>query len=358
MQAKVFSPINQMRPNSVGLYLFLNIGRVQSLSRRKSICVRPLLRSIKQQGPASKSLIFLTSCPDRIHSTIGTSTEWEPMQRPPAGFGRPRERHPDIYELSAHLEALFREEQRGAADDTSAQVRAAAALGIPAVEILWWREKNLDELARTLEETGVALETICSEPMGALVDPEFHETFIAGLVESAAAAERLKYPYLVTTAGDGRAGVPRLEQREAVVRVLRTAGQVLTTYNVTLLLENLNSRVDHVGTFLDTTDECLDVIEEVDSPHVRLLYDLYHSLVMDERPDSVLADRTDLVGHVQIADVPGRHEPGTGKVDWRYQLRSRKLGYSGRIGLEYIPTADTAKSLQHIRAVASDSSLL
>jgi hydroxypyruvate isomerase len=95
-------------------------------------------------------------------------------------------------------------------------------------------------------------------------------------------------------------------------------------------------------------------VREVNHPAVRLLYDLYHSMVMGEEPEHVLAGSGHLVGHVHIADVPGRHEPGTGTIDWPRQLAAlRSAGYSGAIGLEYIPTRATESSLELIRRLTA-----
>lgn len=253
-----------------------------------------------------------------------------------------------MFELSANLELLFSDPVgvRTVAD----RVRQASALGLPAVEIWTWRDKNLDELAAVLAETGVVLQTMCVEPMGVLVDPATHGTFLSAVADSLAVAEKLACPYLVITAGDDRPGVPRAIQHRAIVDALRAAARILAGHDVTLLLENLNSKVDHVGTFLDSTAECLDIIDEISSPSIGLLYDHYHSLMMGERPEVVLAGRVELVRHMQIADVPGRHEPGTGGVDWPCELATlRQLGYSGRIGLEYVPTVQSVVSLREIR---------
>jgi hydroxypyruvate isomerase len=89
---------------------------------------------------------------------------------------------------------------------------------------------------------------------------------------------------------------------------------------------------------------------------VRLLFDLYHAAVMDESTAEVLEGRLDRVAHLQIADTPGRHEPGSGRIDWRAELGwIVGHGYRGRIGLEYTPTtATTEGSLGHIREVMAE----
>ncbi len=150
--------------------------------------------------------------------------------------------------------------------------------------------------------------------------------------------------------GDARPGVERSRQRDAITEALLRAAPIASKAGVRLLLEPLNTRVDHPGYFLDSTAEALEVINDVDDPAVRLLYDLYHSIVMGEDPQQVLAGSGHLVGHVHVADVPGRHEPGTGTIDWPLQLAAlRSAEYSGAIGLEYKPSRDTESSLELIR---------
>lgn len=257
---------------------------------------------------------------------------------------------PSPYPLSANLEWLFTE----AGPHLGDRIRAAAGHGIRHAEMWTWRSKDMEGIETALRDTGVVLQTMCTEPMGRLVDPGTHPAFLAGLAESAPLAGRLGCPYLVVTAGDALPGVPRETQHAAVVDALRAAATVLADHDVTLLLENLNSRVDHVGTFLDSTAEVVQVLRAVGSPRVALLYDAYHSLVMQERPEVVLDGATDLLRHVQIADAPGRAEPGSGALDWAHELAVlHRLGYQGPLGLEYRPTGRTEESLVEIAELTS-----
>ena len=90
----------------------------------------------------------------------------------------------------------------------------------------------------------------------------------------------------------------------------------------------------------------VDLVEAVNSPNLRLLYDVWHSAVMGEDMAEVLAGRMHLVAHVQVADLDDRNEPGTGKLDWAKVMQVlRDLGYSGAIGLEYFPTLPMDQSL-------------
>lgn len=189
-----------------------------------------------------------------------------------------------------------------------------------------------------------------SEPTGRLVDPETHGEFLEGIKRSIILADRLNARNLIVVSGDVRPGIVRSEQRAALAEALRRAAPLASTAGLGLLLEPLNTRVDHQGYFLDSTLEGLEVIRAIDHPEVRLLYDIYHSIVMGEEPAEVLQGSGDLVGYVHMADVPGRHEPGSGSIDWPRQLHAlRAADYAGPLGLEYIPTRDTESSLAFIR---------
>ena len=121
-----------------------------------------------------------------------------------------------------------------------------------------------------------------------------------------------------------------------------------------LVLEAVNTRVDHPGALTDRTADAVTVARGVGSPSFGILYDLYHSIVEGEDPATELENAAGLVDYVQIADAPGRGEPGSGSVDWAAQLQVlRASGYDGPIGLEYFPTVRSEESVKLIRDVAA-----
>ena len=202
---------------------------------------------------------------------------------------------------------------------------------------------------------GVSVTAFVSEPTARLVDPATHDEFLEGVRRSCALATRINARGLIAVSGDTRAGVLRREQRNAVAEALHRAAPIAAEAGVTVLLEPLNTLVDHKGYFLDSTAEALGIIRDVGHPSVRLLYDIYHSVVMGEKPGDVLAGAGALVGHVHLADAPGRHEPGSGSVDWRRELAAlRAAGYSAALGLEYMPLHDTESSLELIQRLAGE----
>ena len=252
--------------------------------------------------------------------------------------------------LAANIELLFTE----AGDQPAERIRAAAQFGFTEVECWTWRDKDLLALEQALVETGLILRTLIVDPQLDLTDPATHADYLRAVHDSVPVAEQLGSPFLVVVAGNDHPDIPRTDQRAAVVSVLREAVQ-LVPESITLLLENLNDRVDHPGTFLTSVAEGLEMITEIGSPRLKMLLDAYHALAMGEDVIAAVDGRMDLIGHIQIADLPGRHEPGTGTVNWTALLQTLvDAGYCGSFGLEYLPASETTASLQHIVTVAVD----
>ena len=252
-----------------------------------------------------------------------------------------------MLELSACIEWLFGE----AGESFEARIGAAAAAGIPAVEFWGWRGRDTENIGRALRETGIELTAFAVDPAVALADPSAQAAAVTAIAESAAAAAGLGCHNVIVVSGDRDERFSASEQREAIVAVLKRSAPLAAERDVALLLEPLNTRIDHVGTFLDSTHEALGIVDEVGAANVKILFDLYHAVVMGERLDQVLAGRLADIGHVHIADAPGRNEPGTGTVDWAEALAwLDDNGYEGRIGLEYVPIAPTRDTLEVIRS--------
>jgi hydroxypyruvate isomerase len=237
--------------------------------------------------------------------------------------------------FSACIEWLFAEDGDNFAD----RIRLAKEAGLPAIEFWRWTNKDLDAVETALKETRLAVSSLVAEPMIALTDPANHDAWLQGLAQSVAVAKRLGAPVLIAQAGNDLDGFTREEQRRALTDALKAAAEVLEGSGVRLGVEPLNIRIDHVGYFLDSTREGLDIVDDVARPEIGIVYDLYHSAVMDERTENVLAGRVDRVVHVHVADHPGRNEPGSGTIDLGHRLDwIYAHGYTGLVGLEYRPT--------------------
>lgn len=135
----------------------------------------------------------------------------------------------------------------------------------------------------------------------------------------------------------------------ALLQNIRIAAEALAEEGITLVVEPINT-IDVPDFALPTAFAALDVISEIKATNIQLQLDVYHSLQMDEDPIAILRDHIDEIGHIQIADVPGRHQPGTGVVDWPVLFAALDtLDYRGFVGLEYIPEGPTAESFELLK---------
>ena len=256
------------------------------------------------------------------------------------------------YRLAPNIELLFAE----AGDDPVERVRAAAAAGFDAVEIWTTLDKNIDALAAELLRSGISLTSVLAEPRTSFAFPGTDlGPFFGGLARGIENARALGCPRIVLGSGIGFPGKNRAANLDDLVAVFSDAVERSRGSGVTLDLEPVNTRVDHPGALLDRTADAVAVVRRVDDPSFRLLYDLYHSVSEGEDPSAELVDAADVIDYVQIADFPGRGEPGTGTIDWTASLELlRSVGYGGPIGLELKPSRATPAALQLIRTIAAE----
>ncbi|MGQ9589182.1 MAG: hydroxypyruvate isomerase family protein [Planctomycetota bacterium] len=152
----------------------------------------------------------------------------------------------------------------------------------------------------------------------------------------------------IVLSGTVDSGLSRSEMRRNLEEALAEAAALAGPQGVTLLLEPLNAIVDHPGYYLTSTREGLEIIRSVGSPHLKLLYDVYHMQIMEGNLLGTIEAAIDRIGHFHAAGVPGRGELFRGEIDYPNVLRRiEALGYQGAFGLEYFPAIpDHAESLR------------
>lgn len=230
--------------------------------------------------------------------------------------------------------------------------RAAADAGFGRVEILFVHELDPAAVERSLRDLDLELVLFDPRPgdwakgdRGLLSVPGREAEFLETVCEAITAARRFGTRRLNALAGIPPPGVAREEARRTAVANLRAAAPLVAKAGMTLLVEAINT-VDMPGYFASTADIAADLVQAAGSPNVRLQLDQYHVGMMGDDPRAVLRRHFALVAHVQIADVPGRHQPGTGHQPIPAFLRDLDdLGYTGSVGLEYRPQGPTDESL-------------
>jgi hydroxypyruvate isomerase len=182
-----------------------------------------------------------------------------------------------------------------------------------------------------------------------LTDPSAHDRAVEDVHESLEAAAAIDCRNLILTAGPSQAALSGADQRDAVVSVLERTAALASDAGVGLLLEPLNTTVDHPDSFLSTTMAGLDIVESVGHPSVELLYDVYHQQITEGDIIRTLRSSLDRVGHLHVADVPGRHEPGTGELNYHNILAAVvDAGYEKAVGCEFYPQAPAADALDSV----------
>ncbi|HRJ45664.1 MAG TPA: TIM barrel protein, partial [Caldilineaceae bacterium] len=214
-----------------------------------------------------------------------------------------------------------------------------AAAGYPAYEFWGWRAKDLDAIAGATAETGLAVAGFAVDPGFALTTPGNDAVMTQAVVEAAAVAHRLQCSSLILTTGNEVAGESWEITRRRVVRKLRAMSHVAAQEGVRICLEPLNPFVDHKHYWLTTMAQAGDIVEEVDSPGLGILYDLYHQQLTEGKLINNLHRHLHQIGHIHTAGVPGRHELLGGENDYAAIFRAIDAsGYAGYVGLEFRPT--------------------
>jgi hydroxypyruvate isomerase len=252
--------------------------------------------------------------------------------------------------IAANLTMLFTEYEL---PERFAQARAA---GFYAVEFLFPYDHDLDAIEAALKRNELRM-VLFDLPVGDFAagdrglanDPGRQQEFRAGAVETIELAGRFGTKLLNCLVGRELPGVSAGEQRRSVVENLRFAASEAAARNVRLLVEPLNT-IETPGFMVATAREGMALIDEVGHDNLWLQLDLYHEQRMAGNLTATLREYVDRIAHVQIADSPDRHQPGSGEINYHYVLRMiDESGYDGWVSLEFVPAPDTASALDDMR---------
>ncbi|MCA1606384.1 MAG: TIM barrel protein [Acidobacteria bacterium] len=224
------------------------------------------------------------------------------------------------------------------------RLAVASRLGYRAVEFWDWRDKDLPALADEAARLGLTVAAMSGNRQHALIDPDTRAELIEEMDQVFAAAGQLSCSRIMmlsdVLSSDGSAlpmpPRPAEEKIESIAEHLRALAGRAETASVTLLLEPLNTALDHRGCFLNTSALGVEIVRRVNSPQVKLLYDIYHMSMMGEDVLTEIDENLEWIGYFHVADLPGRHQPGSGKIDYRgVNTLLRRAKYEGFIGMEF-----------------------
>ena len=235
----------------------------------------------------------------------------------------------------------------------------AAQAGFEAVEFLFPYAHTVEEIKERLDATGLKI-VLHNLPAGdweagergIACDPRRVDEFRAGVAKAVTYAHALGVPQLNCLAGKVPAGASPDAVRCIFVDNLRFAASALSAAQVRLLIEPINP-FDIPGFYLNRTDEALSIMDEVGSDNLFLQYDIYHAQRTEGELANTLQKQITRIGHVQLADNPGRNEPGSGEINYPFLFAHLdRIGYKGWVGCEYKPAKDTESGLGWLQTVA------
>jgi len=239
------------------------------------------------------------------------------------------------------------------------KLEIAARAGLQSVELVGehvsWTDADIARVKKLARSLRLGIDTISAMPDWkkknlSLVDPARREDLVAEVRRQLEFARRLEVPMALLMSGDAVPGRTHGEQWASMVEGARRCADIAEKAGVTLIVEPLNTKVNHKGYFLDNCVDGLRLIREVNHPRLRLLFDLYHEQVQVGDVIRSVQAAAEYVKVFHVADNPGRNDPGTGEMNYGNIYRAiRSSGYQGYITMEYLPLGDPVQSL--IKAV-------
>jgi hydroxypyruvate isomerase len=249
-------------------------------------------------------------------------------------------------QFSVCIDALFRGRPQEEA------LEAVKAAGFRAFEFWNWWDRDLEGLCAKAQALGLSCTALCTRPAG-LTDPAQRDGCLAGLRETIGAAKKTGAKIIISQLGNDT-GLRRDFQRRSITAGLKAAVPLLEEGGVTLAVEPLNGRVDHTGVFLESSDEGFEIVREVGSGRVKLLFDIYHQQISEGDIISRITANLDHIAHFHAAGTPGRHELDQGELNYPAVFKVLdERGYRGFVGLEYFPSQDVMTGLEKLRRLSA-----
>lgn len=267
-----------------------------------------------------------------------------------------------MIKLSACIETVFHEHP------FVERVAAAKNAGFVAYEFWGWSGKDLPALLDAQKAAGIPCATCCVASRDEARNRAFNKGCLLKKENAGVFAEMVEETYefmkpfgidtFICTTGQELSYLTRAEQQAALVSCLREGARVAQRLGITLVLEPLNVLVNHKGYYLAESKQAFEVLDLVDNPSMKLLFDIYHQQITEGNLIQNITNNIGKIGHFHLADVPGRHEPGTGEINYGNVFAAiAKTPYAAYVGCEYSPsegqtTVSSAREVLRLAALS------
>lgn len=236
--------------------------------------------------------------------------------------------------------------------------QAAKDDGFEFVEFWSWTDKDLDAVKAAAEKANIGISGFNGDADYSLIDPTHKEKYLDFLRKSVAAAQKIGAKSVTihsNALGDGGIVVNHYTELSDTVKLcsmydmLLECAKIAEESGIAMNLEPLNITTDHVGNYLATTRMAAEMTRLIGSPMLKVLYDVYHMQLNEGSLCDNIKAYADQLGHIHVADAPGRHEPGTGEINYTRVFKALEdCGYTGRVGFELFPETTTKNAVKAI----------
>lgn len=214
-----------------------------------------------------------------------------------------------------------------------------------------WSDADWERILGRMKALGISVDAVAGMKAG-FADMGGGDAYLTELKALMPVMQRLDSKQIILVSGKRAEGAAAGEQHKTCVETLKRAGALLKDAGIVAVIEPID-RLENPPIYLDGVEEAFEIVREVGSPNVKVLYDLYHEQRTHGNLIEKLEKNIDAVALIHIADVPGRHEPGTGEVNYNNVYRKLvELKYKGGIAMEFYPTGDVVETLRKAREEA------
>ncbi len=238
------------------------------------------------------------------------------------------------------------------------RLEKVAEAGYHAVELVGefkdWKKEDFAEARRKKRELGIEFDGTTGVWLP-LADSSKRDAFLKSLRQFIPTMRELECTRLIMQTGDKIPGLSPAEMHANCIETLKRGADIAAENNIELLIENIDPE-ENPKYFLTASAEGFEIVRSVGNPHVKFLYDFFHEQIAAGNLIAKLEKNIDLVGLVHVADVPGRHHPGTGEINYSNIFRKlAELHYSRYVAMEFKPLGDPVKELREARELAIGS---
>ncbi len=242
--------------------------------------------------------------------------------------------------LSICIEMIFKEKE------FLERIKSTAKTGIKAFEFWGWQDKDIEKINSLKKEYELELAAFTGSKTS-LTDTKKSEQAYEDIKKALDIGKKLNAHNVIITVGQEQKDISRKKQKQNIINILKKIAPEAEKKNISLVVEPLNTEVNHPGYFLSSSYEGYEIIDAVGSNSVKILFDIYHQQITEGNIIQNIKNHIDYIGHFHLADVPGRKEPGTGELNYKNIFEEiNRLNYNGYIGCEFKPSISSKNTIK------------